>query len=288
MMDSGLADQVVVVTGGSSNAGLATVLAFARERARVVVVSRDQAAGDRAVARALEAGAADAVWIGADVTQPEQANALATQVLDKFGRIDVLVNNVGGGGVVDFKPFWETTPEDWKADIDMTVISMFACTRAFLPQMIEQGPGGRIVNIGSISGIVGDLDLAVYSAAKGAVHMFTKILAREVGQFGITVNCVAPWGMMPPDPNEDTSPGSRWRPGVGNFARIGLMDESRREDWKANTLLGQALDRPMVLTSELAEAVIYLTSVASAFTTGQILVLDGGLTIHAPVTGPKD
>jgi 2-hydroxycyclohexanecarboxyl-CoA dehydrogenase len=282
MTKSDLAGQVVVVTGGSSNAGRATVLAFAREGATVVIASRDRATGERVAARALEAGAADAAWIGADVTKPEQADTMAAATIERFGRVDVLVNNVGGGGVVDFKPFWETTPEEWRLDIDMTLTSMFACTRAFLPRMIAQGGGARIVNIGSTSGITGDPELAVYSAAKGGVHMFTKVLAREVGQHGITVNCVAPWGIMPLDPDEDTSPGSRWRPGEGSFARIGLMDEDRREGWKAKTVLGQAMDRPMLLPDELAAAVVFLASPASAFTTGHVLVIDGGLTVNVP------
>jgi NAD(P)-dependent dehydrogenase (short-subunit alcohol dehydrogenase family) len=281
-METGLAGATVVVTGGSSNAGRATVLAFAREGAKVVIASRDAEAGERVAAKALEDGAEDAVWVGTDVVDADQAENLARATIDRFGRVDVLVNNVGGGGVVDFKPFWETTPEDWKLDVDLTLTSVLNCSRAFLPRMIEQGPGARIVNIGSTSGITGDPGLAVYSAAKGAVHTFTRILAREVGEHGITVNAVAPWGIMPDDPENDTSPGSRWSPGVGKFALIGLMDPERRADWKSKTVLGDALDRPMLLPSELAGAVVYLASDAARFTTGQVLVIDGGLTVNVP------
>jgi 2-hydroxycyclohexanecarboxyl-CoA dehydrogenase len=281
-MEMGLRGKSVIVTGGTANAGRATVLAFAREGARVVVAARDVEAGARVVERALDEGAMAALWVKTDVLDADRVEHLVAEVIDKFGEIDVLVNNVGGGGIVEDKPFWETSADDWKVDIDMTLTSVLNCSRAVLQHMVARGRGGRIINIGSTSGLTGDPGMAVYSAAKGAVHAFTRVLAREVADHGVTVNVVAPWGIMPEDAHAETSTGSRWNPATGKFALLGVMDPARTEEWKNRTLLGVALDRPMVKPREVAEAAVYLASTGASFITGQVLVIDGGLMLKQP------
>src|SRR3546814_15934050 len=114
-------------------------------------------------------------------------------VADRFGSIDVLVNNVGGN--VDFGPFVESRRDQWRAEIDLNLITTFDCTQNVLPNMIERG-SGRIINIGSTAGIVGDPLLAIYSATKGAIPAFTKVLAKEVGRHGIHVKAMTPYGTM--------------------------------------------------------------------------------------------
>ena len=149
-------------------------------------------------------------------------------VHDRFGPIDVLVNNVGGN--VDFDCVRRLGSGDvGSQDIALNIISTLNCTQAVLPGMIDRSYG-RIVNIGSTAGLVGDPMLAVYSAMKGAVHAFTKVLAKEVGKQGITVNAIAPYGTLPDDPERDVSSGSRWHPD-GVFARVAA---TRRDELHAH------------------------------------------------------
>ena len=134
---------------------------------------------------------------------------MVAAVTERYGAIDVLVNNVGGN--VDFDRFVDSDPDTWERDIALNMTSTLNCTHAVLPGMIERSTG-RIVNIGSTAGLIGDTMLAVYSAMKGAVHAFTKVLAKEVGMDGITVNAIAPYGTMPDDFEHDVSTGSRFHP----------------------------------------------------------------------------
>jgi 2-hydroxycyclohexanecarboxyl-CoA dehydrogenase len=136
--------------------------------------------------------------------------------------------------------------------------------------MIERSYG-RIINIGSTAGLVGDPMLAVYSAAKGGVHAFTRVLAKEVGMQGVTVNAIAPYGTIPDDPENEVSTGSRFHP-EGLFARL---QETRSEVFMAmgrRTVMERQLARP----SEIGAAAVYFASDAAAFITGQVLAIDGG------------
>ena len=147
-------------------------------------------ASDALIAR----GAKDALRQAADVTDRAQIDRMVAATLDRFGAIDVLVNNVGGN--VDIDAFVDSKPETWAADIALNLMSTLHCSHAVLPGMIERSYG-RIVNVGSTAGLVGDSMLAVYSAAKGGVHAFTRVLAKEVGKHGITST---PWLHTEPSP----------------------------------------------------------------------------------------
>lgn len=217
-METGLRDRTVIVTGATANIGRGIAVAFAEEGARIVVVGRDAAQGVRACRDLDERGATATSWQAADVTQRSEVLRVVDATLERFGSIDVLVNNVGGN--VDVSPFVSSDPETWERDIALNIMGTLNCTHAVLPGMIENRRG-RIVNIGSTAALVGDLNLAVYSAMKGAVHSFTKVLAREVGPFGITVNAVAPYGTIPNDPDRELSTGSRFR-ADGLFARVAV------------------------------------------------------------------
>jgi 2-hydroxycyclohexanecarboxyl-CoA dehydrogenase len=214
------------------------------------------------------------MWV-MDLADLDAVGPFAEQADDELGGIDVLVNNVGGH--VDVRPFWETTPEQCARELELTLGTTLDCSRAVLPGMIER-QSGRIVNIGSTSGLVGDTWLAPYSAAKGGVHAFTKVLAKEVGRHGITVNAVAPRGTRPENPEEELSAGSRWQPGTGlnekREAAFNVVGETLKRD---KTVVGAHLGRQYLRPAEVGAATVFLAAESSRFITGQILVLDGGM-----------
>ncbi|MCV7318341.1 short-chain dehydrogenase [Mycolicibacterium confluentis] len=266
-METGLAGRTVVVTGANANIGRGIATEFAAEGANIVVVGRDPNQGAKVCAHLLERGARDVHWQACDVTDRADAAAMAVAVGERFGAVDVLVNGVGGN--VGMDAFAESDPAAWRDDIDLTFVSVLNCTHAFLPGMIARG-WGRIVNIGSTSGIVGDPLLAVYSAMKGAVHAFTRVLAKEVGTHGVTVNAVAPYSTFP-DGADAISTGSRWHPD-GVFARL-MVD---RAEELTSIARRTVLERQFALPAEVGAAVVYLASDAAAFVTGQVLSVDGG------------
>jgi 2-hydroxycyclohexanecarboxyl-CoA dehydrogenase len=271
-MDTGLAGRVVVVTGATANVGKGIALAFAEEGARVVVVGRDAAAGEKVVAAARERGAADALWQAADVTDEAAVRTMVEAVVARFGTVDVLVNNVGGHA--DLGAFADTVPAQWRHDIDINLTSTLLVTHTVLPHMLAQG-SGRIVNIGSMAGLVGDRLLAVYSAAKGAVHAFTRVLALELGKSGITVNAVAPYATRSDDPDEEFSTGSRYHP------EHGLLTHAMRDRMAELSTMGRptALERGRAYPSEIGAAAVYLASAQAAFVTGQVHQVEGGVTL---------
>ncbi len=275
-METELAGRAVIVTGGNANIGRGIILAFAAEGAKVVIAARDETAGAAVAQAALEAGAQAAQFVATDVLDRAQIDRLVTETTETFGAVDVLVNNVGGH--VDVKPFWETTPEQVQEELDLTLRATLDCTRAVLPGMIERR-GGRVINVGSTSGITGDPYMAPYSAAKGAVHTFTKVLAKEVGRYGITVNAVAPFATRPRDAAQELSEGSRWHPETG-------LDDKRIAVWAAaglssrdKTVVGEHLGRWYLHPDEVGAATVFLAAASSRFITGQILVLDGGMSL---------
>ncbi|WP_306215397.1 SDR family NAD(P)-dependent oxidoreductase [Actinoplanes sp. RD1] len=257
------------MTGATANIGRATALAFAAEGARVVLAGRDTEAGQRVAELAGQAGAAGVVWHAADVTDEDAVAGLVSRALEAFGRIDVLVNNVGGNAAVT--PFVRSTPAQWRTDLDLNLTSTLLCTHRVLPQMLERGTG-RIVNIGSMAAIIGDPHMAVYSAAKGAVHAFTRVLALEVGGSGVTVNAIAPYGTIPLDPAAETSSGSRFHPETGLFARP-------RAEGERGFGRRSALPRDFARPEEIGAAAVYLASRHAGFITGQVLQIDGGVAL---------
>lgn len=269
-MDLMLAGQVVIVTGATSNIGRAIALDFAAEGARVVVVGRDEQAGARVVEQARQRGAAQAVFVRADLLHPDSAPRIL-EAAKTLGDVSVLVNNVGGNVGAGF--FVDSNPVTWQGDLDITLMTTLRMTHTVLPGMIARGDG-RIINIGSTAGLVGDYMLPVYSAAKAAVHGFTRVLAKEVGQHGITVNCVAPYGTFSDDP-ADFSSGSRFNRETGFFAHATAFRDASTED-KARRSRSGPLQRQLAKPEDVSAAVLLLASKRAGFMTGQIVQVDGG------------
>jgi 2-hydroxycyclohexanecarboxyl-CoA dehydrogenase len=268
-LDTGLAGKSVIVTGATANIGRAIALAFAGEGARLMLVGRDIAKGDEIAALARSSGAQDAVFHAADMTSRSAVLGMVEAAAARFGGIDVLVNNVGGN-TGNFTLFADSDPSGWGSEVDLNLNTVLSCTHAVLPYMLAR-QSGRIINIGSTAGEVGDYMLGVYSATKGAVHAFTRALALEVGEQNITVNCVAPGPTFPEDPSH-TSSGSRFRPD-GPFSH----DETlRRPELKDKLLRPALMPRQFAKPSEIAAATVYLASDGAAFVTGKIHCIDGG------------
>jgi 2-hydroxycyclohexanecarboxyl-CoA dehydrogenase len=267
-MNLNLAGKVVVVTGATANIGRATALDFAAEGAKVIAVGRDEEAGSRVVSEALSRGAQAAVFVRADMLDPKSPERIL-KAAGEHGPIAILVNNVGGNVGAGF--FVDSDPETWQGDLDINLMTTLRMTHAVLPGMIERRTG-RIINIGSTAGIVGDYMHAVYSAAKGAVHGFTRVLAKEVGQHGITVNCVAPYGTLSDDPAA-YSRGSRFHPDNDFFRKaLGNISPSDRAKRQRTGVLERSFAKP----EEVAAAVLYLSCDRASFITGQVLTVDGG------------
>jgi len=267
-MDLKLAGKVVVVTGATANIGRAIALDFAAEGAALVAVGRDQEAGERVIAEAASRGAEKAIFVRADLLDPKSP-ARIVAAADELGPVCILVNNVGGNAGAGL--FVDSDPESWQGDLDLTLMTTLRMTHAVLPGMIARR-AGRIVNIGSTAGIVGDYMLPVYSAAKSAVHGFTRVLAKEVGQHGITVNCVAPYGTLSDNP-ADFSRGSRFHPDNDFFRKA--FSNAKPADLAKRRRTGP-LERAIARPEDVSAAVIYLASDRAGFVTGQVFTVDGG------------
>ncbi|UKD57658.1 glucose 1-dehydrogenase [Amycolatopsis sp. FU40] len=242
-----LADKIFVVTGAGRGIGRAIAERAAAAGATVIAADLDQ---DAAEATADALGGA-AVGARADVGSRASVDTLIASVLDRFGRIDVLVNNAGWDKA---GPFVESDPDDWDRIVRVNLYGVLHTSRAVLPVMAEQG-AGSVVNIASDAGRVGSSGEAVYSAAKGGIIAFTKTTARELARSGVRVNCVCP--------------GPTDTPLLASFAGE-----------KLRSALVRAIPLGRVgVPADVANAVVFLAGDEAGFITGQTLSVSGGLTM---------
>lgn len=183
-----LRDQVAIVTGASRGIGRAIAKSLAAEGANVVVNYASSSAAAQQVTDEIVAHGGNAIAFQADVSKAEQVDALLNAVMEKWNRVDTLVNNAG---ITRDTLLLRMKPEDWQAVIDLNLTGVFLCTRAISKVMLKQR-AGRIINIASVAGQMGNPGQANYSAAKAGVIGFTKTVAKELAPRGITVNAVAP------------------------------------------------------------------------------------------------
>ncbi len=250
-------DKVAVVTGGAGGIGQATCKVLAKEGAKVMIADLmlEQA---KNVASEITASGYEAQAIEADITRLDGANRLAKATLEHFGRIDILVNIVGGSGgpSIKTKPqvFAQSQPERWEEMITLNLIGALNCTRAVINHMIERG-SGKIVSFSSVVGVIGALELVDYSAAKAGIIGFTMALAKEVASSGINVNCISP--------------------GIVGTPRVrGMLKQEVIDGYEKGIRFGR-LAKP----EELASVVLFLASDDANYITGQNIIVDGGLTL---------
>lgn len=255
-----LTDQVAIVTGGGGGIGRAIALAYASVGADVVIAD---IVPERCheVAERVQALGRRALPIPTDMANPDQVRAMVQQTKDHFGRLDILVNNVGG---VSPKPFLEQSEGSWRRHIDLNLVSMLAATSAAAPVMIEGGRGGIILNVSSIEASRAAPGYAVYAACKAGMLNFTRSLALELAEHGIRVNAIAP--------DYTVTPGVR-----GNHK--GPVDEA---SWiRPSAAHEQATARRIPLgrtgiDSECGRVAVFLSSRMSDYVTGTVIPVDGG------------
>ena len=245
-------DKVALVTGGTSGIGRATALLFAQEGAKVAIVGRDPARGQRVVDE-IQAGGGQAVFFRCDVRFADECRGVIEDTLGRFGQLDVLCNNAG---VYFANTAIDCTEEEWDETVDISLKGTFLMCKYALPHMIEQR-SGAIVNMASGWGLVGGNEAAAYCAAKGGVVLLTKAMAVDHSAQGIRVNCVCP----------------------GDVDTPMLIDDAQRRGMAFAAYMAEAANRPMGRVGqpeEVARAVLFLASDEASFITGAALAVDGG------------
>jgi 3-oxoacyl-[acyl-carrier protein] reductase len=243
-----LKDRVAIVTGGTRGIGRAISLVLAQEGAEVIAnFSKDINAAEELMSEAKSRGLKIRLF-KADVTQFDQVKEMVEETFAQYGRIDILVNNVG---LIRDNFLMLMSDEDWDSLMKTNLTSLFHCCKAVIRKMIPERRG-KIVNISSISGILGTAGQTNYAATKGGVISFTKSLARELGPFNIHVNAVAP--------------------GLIESEIISKMPKEKVETIIKSSSLGR-IGKP----EEVAKVVLFLASDDSNYITGQTIVVDGGI-----------
>ncbi|MCE2464315.1 MAG: SDR family oxidoreductase, partial [Dehalococcoidia bacterium] len=254
----------VIVTGGGSNIGRAIFHAFAAEGCNIAIADIDQAQGERVAGEVTGMGAGARVFVvKTDVSDHEQVETMVSRAIQEYGGVDVLVNNVGW--TVD-RLFMEKPREEWEREVRLNLWSPINCIRAVLPHMIEK-QGGSIVSISSDAGRMGEFREAVYSACNGGVIALSKAVAREMGRYGIRLNVVCP-GLTVPQSEEEMGQDSMWLQ-MRDIFTDEVLERVRR---------GYVLRR-LGTADELAKSVVFLSSDAASFVTGQTLSVSGGYTM---------
>lgn len=244
-----LAGKTALVTGATRGIGREIALTFAREGAQVAVCGRT-AAALAALKTELEAaaGGRPALTFPVDVSQAEPVAAMVAAILDNWGKLDILVNNAG---ITRDALLVRMTSDDWDQVLAVNLTGTFLCTRAVARTMMRQR-SGRIINLASVVGLMGNPGQANYAASKAAVIGLTKSVARELGSRGITVNAIAP--------------------GFIETEMTGALPAAAAAHWTAQIPLG-GFGSPR----DVAEAALFLASDAARYITGQVLQVDGGL-----------
>lgn len=252
----GLQGKTIIVTGGGGGIGRATCARLAQEGAQVAVLDRDLSAAQTTVAQITSSGGV-ALAVAADITRRNEVDAAVQAVHGAFGPVHILVNNAGWDV---FKPFTQTSPEEWERLIAINLVGALHMHHAVLPDMVAQR-SGRIVNVASDAARVGSSGEAVYAACKGGLVAFSKTLAREHARHGITVNVVCP--------------------GPTDTALLAGVTDAAPNPEKLRDAFVKAIPLARLgQPHDLASAIAFFASDDASFITGQVLSVSGGLTMN--------
>lgn len=243
----GLRDRVAVITGGGQGIGRAAAIAFAEAGAVPAIADID---GDKAAAVARAIGGR-ALAVRTDVSDPDSTEHMAETVLRARGRIDILFNNAAIFSTLKTRPFWDIPFDEWQQVLNVNINGTMLATKAVMPAMRDAG-WGRVINVSSAAVNRGRDNYLHYVASKAAVIGMTRSMARELGDFGIAVNCILPGATVTEVPRETTSPDM-----LKAFARRQCFKRTETPD-------------------DLIGTILFLASPATGFLTGQSLTVDGG------------
>lgn len=255
-MNSNLADQVVIITGGSRGIGRAMAMAFAEAGAKVVVASRKQEGVD-AVAAEIESQGGTVIAVAAHVGQEEAISALVERTVETFGKIDIAINNAATNP--HFGPTLTANAALWDKILEVNLRGAFFLCQKVMPIMKQHGKG-VIINVASTAGIQPAPGLGIYSVSKAGLIMLTKVLAHELGPSNIRVNAIAP-GVI-----------------KTQFSRALWESESIAQAVQDKTPLGR-IGNP----EDVVGAALYLASPLSDFVTGEVLIIDGGMNVSGGI-----
>jgi NAD(P)-dependent dehydrogenase (short-subunit alcohol dehydrogenase family) len=247
-----LEGKVAIITGGSDGIGKAIAHVFTREGAKIVIVGRNEEKGDRALKELKKAG--EVTYLKVDVSDTRQVKRMVEDTVQKYGRIDILVNNAAicpPGDVLT------TTEATWDEVIGVNLKGVFLCSKFVIPQMMKNG-GGAIVNIGSINSLMAMENEAAYDASKGGVLMLTKATALDFARSNIRVNCICPGAIETP-------------------MLTASLDTAKDPKAARASLIQKHPLRRTGTPDEIAQAALFLATNDSSFITGATIPVDGGI-----------
>lgn len=251
-----LEGKVAIVTGSTSGIGIGIARLYAAEGAQVVVCGRREEKGQAVADRILQEGGR-ASFHRMDITDPASVEALAADTAERYGTIDILVNNAANVGLPDGRVD-ELTLEMWDAIFQSDVRGTFYMTKCALPYLCRNPKGGSIINIGSMASCNGDLGATAYASAKAGVDMLTKSVALQYGKQNVRCNCIRPGLIVTPE----------------NEARI---PQVLKDIFLSNIMVNR-----YGCPEDIGHACVYFGSDESAYVSGQIITVDGGLNSHVP------
>jgi meso-butanediol dehydrogenase/(S,S)-butanediol dehydrogenase/diacetyl reductase len=254
--------KVALITGSSQNVGREIALLFSGEGADTILVGRDPEKGEK-VKKEIEDKKGRTMFIQCDVTKVDQVEKLVSRAVKEFGRLDILINNVGYGRI---SKITDMKIEDWHEIIDVTLNSTFYCSKYALKEMIKNPEGGVVVNIASIDGLIGEYGHPAYNSGKAAMINLTRNIALDYADYNIRANAVCP-GPIQQDVGQ-----SSIKDAYSVFT----------EPEKVHQMVLDALPMGRKCTNEeVARAALFLASDDAEYITGTTLVLDGGLLAHS-------
>lgn len=252
-----LKDNVAIITGAAQGIGAAFAKGMAKEGAKIVVA--DIGDGSKTV-DAIKSAGGEAFYVKTDVSSEADCMAMAKAAVDKFGKIDILINNAAVFGAIVLKPFFELSSEEYKKVMEVNTSGAFHCIKAVFPYMKDKG--GKIINMSSASILEGVPGMPHYVASKGAIMALTRCMARELGDFNIRINSISP-GFTHSEGGDQFD--------KGKALPLPPLDELQ--------IPFRCLKRPGK-PEDIVGLAIFLTSDESSFITGQMIVHDGGLSLY--------